>query len=334
MKLLILIKLCYLKEVNSFFTSKIFIKKIKVNINLKSSIEEYTHLLDYLPYRQEGLGAWEDFRTSPIAPTTLRDRKMYLKFFSFFNFEKKNLESVLDDPLWPSKWPFGNEDFRPFDYTRDEVINILPQYSYSQSLIKSDQIQIIPGLFRLPTRRHFILPKDKISLSDHMSIMLKNYVGIDDNREGLRVLELFSCYESILPTGKKLGPTIGIGWDNEEIESNADIDDYIIQDITIDPYIPLKSNYFDIVIIPANIQLLQRPLTLFQEINRVLKVGGYCFAGLKLCHWSFLTNKLGRYYAETNYLEDIYTLGAFFHYSQGYTKPKAYDNPLRKNQAI
>ena len=42
------------------------------------------------------------------------------------------VEDVLLDPVWPSKWPYSFEDFRPLDYTRDEVTNTAVQYSYSQ----------------------------------------------------------------------------------------------------------------------------------------------------------------------------------------------------------
>lgn len=55
---------------------------------------DYSHYMDYLPYKQEGLSgtlyhhhtcihnliiiiiAFEDFRTAPIPPTQLRNRKM------------------------------------------------------------------------------------------------------------------------------------------------------------------------------------------------------------------------------------------------------------------
>jgi len=67
---------------------------------------------------------------------------------------------------------------------------------------------------------------------------------------------------------------------------------------------------------------------MLQEINRVLKPGGVAFIGVKLAMWSFLGWKQGRYYAETNYLEDTMALGSFFHYAGGFTKPEAFDLTL------
>ena len=173
------------------------------------------------------------------------------------------VEDVLESPTWPAKWPYSFEDFRPCDYTRDETINTLPQYQYSQSLLAADQIMLIPGLLRVPIRRHFIMPKDKFAQSEHLSQYFFN---------GAKVLELFSCYESILP-GFDLDTTVGVGWYGDEMKANGALDDYIEQDITVDPFLPLADNYFDFVVVPAMFQLFQRPQDVFREINRVLKPG-------------------------------------------------------------
>jgi SAM-dependent methyltransferase len=100
--------------------------------------------------------------------------------------------------------------------------------------------------------------------------------------DGATVLELFSCYESILPPAKTLGPVVGVGWFNDEMKCNPDLDDFIEQDISVDPFLALADNYFDFVIIPSMFQLFQRPLDMFREINRVLKPGGVAIVGVKL----------------------------------------------------
>ena len=206
-----------------------------------------------------GLSAFEDFRTAPLAPTALRNRKMEIGNL------KVQVEDVLESPIWPAKWPYSFEDFRPCDYTRDETINTLPQYQYSQSLLAADQIMLIPGILRVPIRRHFIMPKDKFAQSEHLRQYFFN---------GAKVLELFSCYESILP-GFELDTAVGVGWYGDEMKSNGALDDYIEQDITVDPFLPLADNYFDFVVVPAMFQLFQRPQDMFKEINRVLKPGNY-----------------------------------------------------------
>lgn len=280
-----------------------------VSLSTSFNIADYTHYLDYLPYRNEGLASFDDFRTALVPPSHIRNRKMDMGTVNL------QVEDVLNNPIWPAKWPYGFEDFRPLDYTRDEMFNTQAQYQYSQSLIASDHVTLIPGILRLPIRRHFILPKDKFALAEHTS----QYMF-----EGAKVLELFSCYESILPP-VELGPTIGVGWYGDEMECNSVLDDFIEQDITMDPFLPLADNYFDFVVVPAMFQLFQRPLDMFKEINRVLKPGGIAFVGVKLSSWSFLGWKQGRYYSETNYLEDVLALGSFFHYAGGYSKPESFD---------
>lgn len=286
------------------------------NVAISFNILDYSHYLDYLPYRQESLVAFEDFRTAPYPPLSLRNRKMNIEALGG---KPMTVEDVCEINIWPNNWPFGPEDFRPMDYERDDVINTLPQYQFSQSLIESDQMTLLPGLLRIPTRRHFILPKDKIALAEHMRPYFK-----DD----MKVLELFSTYDSILPGGVKPGPTVGVGWWNKEMQANSALDDFIEQDISVDPYLPLADNYFDAVIMPANFQLLQRPKEMFQEINRVLKPGGTAFIGVKLAMWSFLGWKQCRYYGDTNYLEDVLAVCGFMHYAQGFNRPRSFDLTL------
>ena len=158
------------------------------------NIQDYTHYLDYIPYRREGLAGFNDFRTARAPPTELSNRKMEIGSL------KLDIEEVLLKPHWPTKWPYGFEDFRPLDYTQDEPSNTGVQYEFSQSLIEADAVTLIPGILRLPIKRHYVFPKDKFALSEH----IEQYFFKD-----AKVLELFACYESILPEKYKLGPTIG-----------------------------------------------------------------------------------------------------------------------------
>lgn len=90
------------------------------------SVLDYSHYLDYLPYRQGGMVGFEDFRTAQSPPVHLRERKMHIGGLTI------GVEEVLANPTWPAAWPYGFEDFRPLDYTRDDVINTGPRYQYTQ----------------------------------------------------------------------------------------------------------------------------------------------------------------------------------------------------------
>lgn len=84
------------------------------------------HYADYLPYRQNGFIGLENFRTALSPPVHLRDRKMHVGPSSM------TVEDVLANSIWPKNWPYSFEDFRPLDYTRDEPINTMAQYVFSQ----------------------------------------------------------------------------------------------------------------------------------------------------------------------------------------------------------
>ena len=49
------------------------------------------------------------------------------------------VEDILVNPVWPSRWPYSYEDFRPLDYHRDEPINTGPQYVYSQRQVQQQK---------------------------------------------------------------------------------------------------------------------------------------------------------------------------------------------------
>ena len=94
------------------------------------NVMDYSHYLDYLPYRQEGLVAFEDFRTAPYPPLHLRNRKMDT------GAVKLSVEIVRELNVWPANWPFGPEDFRPMETmaaTRSSTRCALPSPSPSSS---------------------------------------------------------------------------------------------------------------------------------------------------------------------------------------------------------
>ena len=54
------------------------------------NIAEYTHYVDYLPYQREGLAYFEDFRTSPQPPSSIRNRKMEIGALKVFQIHKQS----------------------------------------------------------------------------------------------------------------------------------------------------------------------------------------------------------------------------------------------------
>jgi hypothetical protein len=89
-------------------------------------LSDQTHYLDYLPVRQDSF-LTNDFRTSTVPALHLRERKISIPPNS-----QRSVEDLLNKIVWPARWPYSYEDFRPVDYTRDEVTATDLQYEYSQ----------------------------------------------------------------------------------------------------------------------------------------------------------------------------------------------------------
>lgn len=110
---------------------------------LNLGLADLTHYTDYLPSRRDGTGNFvDDFRTAGVSPSHLRNRKMDIGGL------RLQVEDVLANPIWPAKWPYTFEDFRPCDYTRDEPTNTIAQYQYSQQLVDATNVALLPGIFR------------------------------------------------------------------------------------------------------------------------------------------------------------------------------------------
>ena len=91
---------------------------------------------------------------------------------------------------------------------------------------------------------------------------------------GADVLDLMSSWVSHLPGEPPLGRVTGHGMNAEELAANTRLDDWWVQDLNADPLLPSGDCSFDAVLCCVGVQYLQRPVTVFSEIRRVLRPGG------------------------------------------------------------
>lgn len=92
--------------------------------------------------------------------------------------------------------------------------------------------------------------------------------------DGADVLDLMSSWISHLPEEPALGRVAGLGMNEPELAANPRLDDRIAHDLNTDPILPYTSNAFDFVFIAVSIQYLVRPIEVFNEIARVLRLDG------------------------------------------------------------
>jgi SAM-dependent methyltransferase len=89
-----------------------------------------------------------------------------------------------------------------------------------------------------------------------------------------RILDLMSSWVSHLPEEMEFAHVEGHGLNAEELAKNPRLDHYFVQNLNLDPKLPLENASFDAVLNTVSVQYLQYPEAVFSEIYRILKPGG------------------------------------------------------------
>ncbi len=91
------------------------------------------------------------------------------------------------------------------------------------------------------------------------------------------VLDLMSSWISHLPPSLATAEVIGHGMNATELQANPRLDRWFIADLNAAPTLPLSDAGVDVALCCVGVQYLQQPITVFAEVQRVLRPGG-CFA--------------------------------------------------------
>jgi SAM-dependent methyltransferase len=86
------------------------------------------------------------------------------------------------------------------------------------------------------------------------------------------VLDLMSALVSHLPENFA-GRVLGHGMNAEELAANPVLEDYFVQDLNADPYLPLADAEFHAVLCCVGVQYLTQPDIVFGELARVMRPG-------------------------------------------------------------
>jgi len=90
---------------------------------------------------------------------------------------------------------------------------------------------------------------------------------------GGAVLDLMSSWVSHLPEEIVYDPVVGHGMNEEELAANPRLSRWFVQDLNIEPILPLENNVFSGAGLCVSVQYLQRPVEVFKEVRRVLRPG-------------------------------------------------------------
>lgn len=110
------------------------------------------------------------------------------------------------------------------------------------------------------------------------------------------ILDLMSSWISHLPDDVAYAEVIGHGLNAEELAANPRLTHSFVQDLNIDPRLPLADASLDAAAICVSVQYLQRPVEVMAELARVLRPGGpvaitfpnRCFPTKAVAIWSAL----------------------------------------------
>ncbi len=89
-----------------------------------------------------------------------------------------------------------------------------------------------------------------------------------------RIFDMMSSWVSHLPEEMQFAHVEGHGLNPEELARNPRFNHYFVQDLNVDPKLPLLDGEFDAVLNCVSVQYLQYPEAVFAEIYRILKPGG------------------------------------------------------------
>jgi SAM-dependent methyltransferase len=86
-------------------------------------------------------------------------------------------------------------------------------------------------------------------------------------------LDLMSSWVSHFPADRAIRRLVGHGMNDIEMRNNPRLNEYFLQDLNLNPALPLDDASFDGVVICVSVQYLTRPVEVFAEAGRVLKPG-------------------------------------------------------------
>jgi SAM-dependent methyltransferase len=91
---------------------------------------------------------------------------------------------------------------------------------------------------------------------------------------GGRLLDLMSSWVSHLPHDVAYGEVFGLGMNAVELAANPRLTRWWVQDLNVDPRLPLEDASVDAAMIAVSIQYLEQPIAVLSEVGRVLAPGG------------------------------------------------------------
>jgi hypothetical protein len=209
-----------------------------------------------------------------------------------------------DFALPTGEWPYVDSDMGRLDPTDDSNFYDAPRFV---THIDDFAIQSLTSYY-----------KDEIT-----AIYEKN-----GGERKVDILDLCSSWISHYPVEleDKLGLTVGIGMNEEELAANKQLFMHYTQNLNVNPSLSqFEDNSFDIVTNVVSVDYLTKPKEIFEEMHRVLRPGGIalmsfsnrCFPSKAVAMW-----------LQADDIERLTIVASYFHYSAEWSSIEALDAKL------
>lgn len=163
--------------------------------------------------------------------------------------------------------------------------------------------------------------------------LLSDYVSNEAIGEGDSVLDLCSSWTSHFEsTQKNVNMFAGLGMNAKEMEANAALTEFVVQDLNRKPELPYRDGSFDTIICQLSIDYLVSPLQVMQEASRVLRPGGKIH--ILFSNRLFLSKAVGLWTGADD-VDHAFYVGSYLHFSGGdFVDIAARDLSTRKGKQI
>ena len=204
---------------------------------------------------------------------------------------KIDVEQLLEGYQFPDEFPFRAQDFQRFDEGRDSAFYSAPRFV----------THIDDGAINALTKYY----DEKLPRGPDVA-----------------VLDLCSSWISHLPKDYNVKRVAGLGMNEEELRSNTQLTEYVVQDLNENPTLPYEDESFDAILNVVSVDYMTKPLELFKEMQRVLRPGG--IAIMSFSNRCFPTKAIS-IWTQTGDPDHVLIVGSYFHYAGGFLPPKCKD---------
>lgn len=171
-------------------------------------------------------------------------------------------------------------------------------------------------------------PRKVVHIDDGAITALRAFYG-EVLKDGGIWLDMMSSWRSHLPEHIRPARVDAIGMNAAEMADNPQLDTYRVHNLNQNPSLPFDKDSFDAVLCAVSVQYLTQPISVFRDIQRVLRPGG--IAVMSFSNRCFPTKAVALWLAGDD-AQHVKTVSNYFDAARGFISIEAYSyTPARQD---